>query len=54
MQKQKTYFQGDRAEYTGRKEKLYGGLFSEIRLLEGPNKGKIRLVKAIREREVIK
>jgi hypothetical protein len=45
MEKNKTtYFQGDLAEYTGKKENHYGALFFEVRLLEGHLKGETRLV----------
>ena len=39
----KTYFKGDLAEYTGIKRMLYGGLFYEIKILEGRYKGHIKL-----------
>ena len=38
-----TYFKGDKAIYTGKKERLYGGNFAEIKMLEGHNKGKLLL-----------
>lgn len=41
----KTYFKGDLAEFTGKTEKLYGGIFQEVVLLEGHLVGKTRLVK---------
>lgn len=37
-----TYFYGDLAEYTGKSEKLYGGLFYEIRILEGHKQGDLK------------
>ncbi len=43
--KNETCFKGDKAEYTGRTEKLYGVLWYEVRLLEGHEKGKTKLVK---------
>ena len=33
------YWKGDLAEYTGKSEVLYGGLFHEYLLLEGHRKG---------------
>ena len=41
--KKTTYFKGDEAEYTGKVETLYGGLFYEIELLEGHLKGHLKL-----------
>lgn len=41
---QQLYFKGDLAEYTGKSKTLYGGLFYEIKLLEGHLKGEIRHV----------
>lgn len=40
-----TYFRGDKAQYTGKTEEAYGRTWYEIILLEGHNKGKLRLVK---------
>ena len=42
--KKTTYFKGDKAEYTGKTEELYGGLFYEIKLLEGHLKDHLRLI----------
>ena len=41
----KVFFKGDRCEYTGKTVKLYGGVFYEVRLIEGHLKGETRLVK---------
>jgi len=38
------YWKGDLAEYTGRSEIFHGGLFYEIRLLEGHLNGQIQWV----------
>ena len=38
----KTYFKGNKAEYTGKSEMVYGGKFFEIRLLDGHEKGKLK------------
>ena len=35
----RVHWKGDRAEYTGNTEFLYGALFYELRLLEGRRKG---------------
>lgn len=37
------YFKGDLAEYTGKTVTLHGGLFYEIKLLEGHMKGKTKV-----------
>jgi len=42
--KAEVYFKGFAAKYTGVDEIVYGGHFYEIVLLEGPDKGKTRLV----------
>lgn len=34
-----TYWKGDLAYYTGKKEYIHGGLFYEVKLLEGHLKG---------------
>jgi len=39
------YFKGDLAELTGVTVKLHGGLFNQVRILEGHLKGAIRLIK---------
>ena len=39
-----TYSKGDKAEYTGKSEILYGKVFYEVLLLEGHLKGQIRVV----------
>ena len=38
-----TYFKGNKASYTGKKEELYGRTAYEIKLLEGPEKGKTKV-----------
>jgi hypothetical protein len=38
-----TWFMGDKAEYTGKTVNVYGGVFDEIKMLEGDKKGKILL-----------
>ena len=38
-----TYWKGDKVEYTGKVEQLYGGTFYEIRLLEGHMVGQTKL-----------
>lgn len=38
-----TYWKGDKAEYTGQTEELYGGVFYEIRMLEGHQVGQLKL-----------
>ncbi len=40
-----TYFQGDRAEYTGKEEMIAGGKFYAVKMLEGPFKGQEKVVK---------
>lgn len=37
-----TCWHGDLAEYTGNTEKMHGGLFYEIRLIEGHLKGQAK------------
>lgn len=37
-----TYWHGDKAEYTGKSERMHGGLFYEVRLLEGHLKGQTK------------
>jgi hypothetical protein len=39
-----TYFKGDLAEYTGKKEYLHGAYFYEIKILEGHMKGQLKLI----------
>jgi len=34
-----TYFHGDKAEYTGKSEELYGETAYEIKMIEGHRKG---------------
>ena len=46
-----TYFKGDYAEYTGNMERLHGGVFYQIRLLEGHLKGQTKLVKQTAEQK---
>jgi hypothetical protein len=41
-----TYFKGDKAEYTGKVETMYGRTWREVRLLEGHMKGQLKLVKS--------
>ncbi len=41
-----TYFKGDLAEYTGKKETLHGAEWEEVRLLDGHLKGELRSVPA--------
>ena len=38
-----TYFKGNKASYTGKKEELYGRTAYEIKILEGPEKGKTKV-----------
>ena len=38
----KLYWNGKKAEYTGKKEVLYGTMFFEIRILEGHLRGQIK------------
>lgn len=38
------YVKGDAARYTGRSEILHGGLFYEIEMLEGHEKGALKWV----------
>ena len=40
---QTTYFKGDRAVYTGKTMTLHGGLFFEIKIVEGHLKGQIKV-----------
>ena len=40
----KTYFKGDLAEYTGKTQYAYGGLYYEVRLLEGHQAGQLKYV----------
>lgn len=44
-----TYWKGDRARYTGRVIKVYGGTFYELEILEGHRQGDLVLtvIKAI-------
>ena len=37
------YFHGDATEYTGKTQFLYGGLFYEVRIIEGHLKGTLKL-----------
>lgn len=39
-----TYLNGDKATYTGKSEVLHGGTFDEVRMLEGPDKGKLKVI----------
>lgn len=39
-----TYTAGSLAEYTGKVETIFGGVFYEVLMLEGPDKGELRLV----------
>lgn len=39
----KTYWKGHKAEYTGKKEFLYGAWFYELRILDGHMKGEFKL-----------
>jgi hypothetical protein len=41
--KKSTYFKGDLAQYTGKKEVIYGGVFYEILIFEGHLKGELKL-----------
>ena len=41
-----TYFKGDLAEYTGVTMMLHGGLFYEIKLLEGHLKGQTKVTQS--------
>jgi hypothetical protein len=38
-----TYFRGDKAIYTGKTIVLHGGLFYEIKLVEGHMKGQLKV-----------
>ena len=38
------YFKGDAAKYTGESEVIYGGLFYEVIMLEGADKGKTKMI----------
>jgi hypothetical protein len=38
-----TYFRGDKAIYTGKTLVLHGGLFYEIKLVEGHMKGQLKV-----------
>ena len=39
----KLYINGNEAEYTGETMELHGGLFYEIRMLEGADAGKVKV-----------
>lgn len=39
------YFKGNGYRLTGQSLKIYGGMFTEVKMLEGIDAGKIRLVK---------
>jgi hypothetical protein len=39
-----TYFKGDKAEYTGNTHELHGGTFYEVKMLEGADAGKTKVV----------
>ena len=38
----KTYWKGDRAEYTGKSMSMYGGVFFELKIVSGYMKGQIK------------
>ena len=38
------YFKGDKAEYTGKSETQFGGIFYEVLMLEGHLKGQSRWI----------
>lgn len=38
------FFKGFEGVYTGKSKELHGGRFYEIRMTEGPDKGKIKLI----------
>ncbi|NDC49437.1 MAG: hypothetical protein EBZ61_10245, partial [Micrococcales bacterium] len=40
LKENQIYWKGDRAEYTGKSEVIYGGLFYEYKLLTGWQEGK--------------
>ena len=39
----KLYIKGNEAEYTGETMELHGGLFYEVRMLEGADAGKVKV-----------
>jgi hypothetical protein len=43
------FFHGDKGIYTGKVLHIYGGIFYEIKLVEGHEKGKLKLVTKIYE-----
>jgi hypothetical protein len=43
-EKPTTYFKGDKAEYTGNTHELHGGTFYEVKMLEGADAGKTKVV----------
>jgi len=47
MTGEKTFWKGDRAEYTGRSEMCFGALFWELKLLEGHRKGDLVLTNRV-------
>lgn len=44
MTNEKTWFKGDRCEYTGKSEIIYGKLFYEVKMLNGVDAGEMRWI----------